>query len=91
MALLFQGKTECPLCHDVIQLGEDVVATSHFIADQTDSLWRFSDASFHKACFLMWDRRGDFVSRFNAVMTERFGERRFMNDDGSYAPGKPDP
>lgn len=68
MAMIALGVTRCPLCDEVIEEGHAIVATSHFIADSSDSLWRYSDAAFHKSCFLAWERREEFVDRYNAVM-----------------------
>jgi hypothetical protein len=86
MALIIRGKTRCPLCYQIIATDDDVVAASQFIADPADSLWRYSDAGFHRRCFAEWDRRAEFVSRFNeAARAFRFGngKRHHMQDDGS--------
>ena len=40
----------------VIGKDDEVVGTTHFIADQTDPLWQYSDAAFHKKCFDAWER-----------------------------------
>ena len=64
MALLLRGKTECPLCYGVIGKDDEVVGTTHFIADQTDPLWQYSDAAFHKKCFDAWERRDEFLARY---------------------------
>ena len=86
MALIIRGKTECALCREVIAADDDIVATSHFIADPKDSLWEYSDAAFHRRCFAAWERRQEFVRRFNdAVRPFVFGngKRHHMQDDGS--------
>jgi hypothetical protein len=85
MALIFPGATKCPLCGDVIRSKDEVVATSAFIGDKKDTLWQYSDAAFHRKCFLDWDRRAEFVKRFNDVRRERiFGHcYQQMQDDGS--------
>lgn len=85
MALICRGKTQCPLCGEVIGTYDTIVATSHFIADRTDSLWQYSDAALHQRCFAAWERREEFVRRFNeAVRPFVFGngKRHFMQDDG---------
>jgi len=64
MALLLRGKTECLLCHEVIGKDDEVVGTTHFIADQADPLWRYSDAAFHKKCFDAWEGRDEFLARY---------------------------
>jgi hypothetical protein len=86
MALIFRGKSKCALCGQVIEVDDVIVATSHFIADKSDSLWRYSDAPFHKRCFLAWERRHEFVSRYNHTMMGcRFGNgtRHHMDDEGN--------
>jgi hypothetical protein len=86
MALIFRSKTECVLCHEVIATEDDIVASSAFIKDSKDSLWQYSDAAFHKRCFVAWQRREEFVRRFNETMKSFvFGnaKRHYMQDDGS--------
>ena len=61
------GSAHCALCGDVIRPDEDAFVTPDFLADETDPLWRFSDAAMHRACFLVWDRRKAFVARYNSV------------------------
>jgi hypothetical protein len=67
-------------------LAEDgVVTTSHFILDETDSLWKYPDAAMHRRCFLAWPARGDFVAAFNHEMAKRprpDGNREQMEPDG---------
>jgi hypothetical protein len=85
MALLFEGKTWCALCGEVVQAGDEVVATSHFIADHGDPLWKYSDASFHKRCFVSWELRAEFVAKFNHICKGfSFGDGCYhqMQDDG---------
>lgn len=86
MAMILRGKTECPLCNGVIKENDEIVATSHFIADPRDLLWRFSDAGMHKDCFLNWDQRLNFINRYNETMgsiTWGNGTYHCMQDDGA--------
>ena len=92
MALIMRGKTECALCHEVIAVEDEIVATSHFIADAKDPFWQYSDAPFHRRCFVAWDRREEFVRRFNeAVRPFVFGnwKRHQMQNDGSITEAEP--
>ena len=85
MALIFTGKTKCALCSEVVAASDDIVATSHFIRDQNDSLWKYSDAAFHRRCFVAWERREEFIKRFNDTVRPFVfgnGKRHFMQDDG---------
>src|SRR3990172_3549982 len=74
------GRAHCALCGEAIRPGEDAMTTPDFLADEADPFWRFSDASMHRACFLVWDRRKAFVARYNRAAPgdfqddERWGE-----------------
>jgi len=68
--------------------GDDIVATSHFIADERDPLWRFSDSAMHRSCFLGWEQRAEFVGQFNRIVegvTFRNGTYHHMELDGTIA------
>jgi hypothetical protein len=86
MALIFLGKTECAICNVVLKEGDQIVATSAFIADRDDPLWQFSDAAMHKSCFLEWDQRKNFVEKYNetvGALTFGNGTYHYMEPDGS--------
>ena len=88
MAIVLRGKTECSVCGLVIMDGDEIVATSHFIADSNDPLWRFSDSAMHRPCFLEWDQRAEFVAKFNRVVggiTFGNGTYHQMESDGAIA------
>jgi hypothetical protein len=72
------GQAYCALCNEAIRPGEDALQTPDFLANETDSFWRFADATMHRACFLLWDRRKFFVARFNRAA------RLWVEPDGSY-------
>ena len=85
MALISRGKTECSICGVVLEEGDDLVATTHFIADQADPLWRFSDSAMHGSCFLEWEQRQNFVQKYNdtiGTITWGNGTYHHMEDDG---------
>jgi hypothetical protein len=86
MALIILGATRCALCELVFGEGDDIVATSHFIADKTDPLWKYSDAGIHRRCFLAWGSRATFVEKFNATWGQEIwgnGTRHRMELDGT--------
>jgi hypothetical protein len=86
MAIIILGKTECSLCGIVLEEGPDIVATPHFIEDQTDPLWKYSDSGMHRRCFLAWEHRAAFVEKFNAAFGSRVwgnGTRHRMQLDGT--------
>ncbi len=67
MAILYDG-IECSICGNVIVDLKKVVATTHFISDEHDELWRFSDSAMHAECFANWKHREAFVNRYNQTM-----------------------
>lgn len=86
VALVKLGSSKCPLCEKVFQKGYDVVATSHFIIDQTDPLWRYSDAAMHRQCFASWEYRETFRDKYNATVGKMVwgkGTRHYMDTTGS--------
>jgi hypothetical protein len=62
------GASRCSICREVLNEGQAVVATTHFIADPNDLLWRFSDSGMHAACFAAWEHRDEFAARYHSVM-----------------------
>jgi hypothetical protein len=68
VALILRGKTPCSICGVVINDTDAIVASTHFIGDQNDPLWRFSDSAMHCGCFLAWPLRETFVERYNATV-----------------------
>jgi hypothetical protein len=85
MALIFPD-SKCAICELAVDSGGDkYVATSHFIEDETDPLWEFSDAVMHYDCFQSWERREVFVTKYNETMGRIIwgnGTRHRMNADG---------
>src|SRR5215208_2156833 len=84
MALIYEG-IKCSLCDSVIDLNGQYVATTHFIQDQNDPLWRHSDAAMHYSCFQNWEHRGVFVAKYNDTIGRIVwgnGTRHYMQPDG---------
>ncbi len=70
----------CPLCREAIGLTDDTVAIPDFLADESDPLWPYSDALYHRACFLLWDRRRELLGRFNTLARARSGDWHMAAD-----------
>jgi hypothetical protein len=68
VALLMWGASRCSICGDVLFQGQTIVATTHFIGDPTDPLWRFSDTGMHATCFDRWEHRDEFAARYYAAL-----------------------
>ncbi len=86
MALIFPGRSRCAICRTIVGVEDEYVATSHFIGDNSDPLWAFSDAVMHKGCFWRWENRQEFVAKYNATMgaiTWGNGTYHDMQPDGT--------
>ena len=86
MSQYFPGKTTCSICGVVLNREDDVVMCSAFIGDQADPLWRFSDSTMHRSCFLAWPLRVSFIGRYNqeiGSITWGNGTYHYMRDDGT--------
>lgn len=73
MALLALGVSRCSICREVLHPGQAIVATTHFIGDPADHLWRFSDSGMHAACFEGWEHRDEFAARYHAALGRALG------------------
>lgn len=74
MALIGKNKdgsyaSSCALCEQ--PLSNPIFATSHFIADQTHDLYRFSDAAMHWDCYSRWPHQSRFASMFFEANVKR--------------------
>ena len=54
--------SECALCGN--PLTEPIFATSHFIADKSHELYRFSDAAMHWDCYAGWPEQARFAAMY---------------------------
>ena len=72
------GTATCALCHQSIDPDADAVVTPDFLADETDPFFRFSDATMHRACFIVWDKRKLFIAHLNRIA------RHLVAEDGTY-------
>jgi hypothetical protein len=67
MALVYDNMP-CALCGEPLNIDGPFVATTHFIEDESDPLYCYSDAAMHCSCFREWERREEFVEKYNAAM-----------------------
>ena len=63
MALVEYGVTVCPLCHQTLNDPKECIGFPHFIADEQDPLWPYSDAAFHIWCFDTWPKKNEYSER----------------------------
>jgi hypothetical protein len=83
----------CPLCREPIIDTDEPVVIPDFLADDADPMWPFTDAHYHRACFLHWDGRKALVARFNALARARdrdVGPCWVLTGDGMLQP-RPSP
>ena len=51
MALLFVGKTQCPVCCEIIKSVHDAIGLPPFVFNPSSPLFKLSDSSLHKKCY----------------------------------------
>jgi hypothetical protein len=61
--------SKCALCGSV--LADPIFATSHFMADPSHDLYRFSDAAMHWDCYVRWPDQPRFASMYFDVAVNR--------------------
>lgn len=86
MAIVILGSSGCSLCGEVLMTGHAIVATPHFIPDQSHPLWRYSDSAMHYDCFQQWPHREAFVAEYNRTMGQLVsgnGSQHTMQADGT--------
>ena len=66
MALYNPGFTKCPICNQIVGESQKRTGFTHFIEDDKDPLWRFSDAVFHYDCFMKWECKEEYLKRYRA-------------------------
>jgi len=50
MALIFSGKSKCPLCNEIMYDYEDIVLFPPFVQNMKDPYYIFNDNGVHKKC-----------------------------------------
>lgn len=83
MAIVIGGSSTCALCDEVLEDEHELVMTSPFIEDTSSDLWRYSDAAFHKNCFMAWESRKRFIDSFNEYYEKHYRGMRVMDDEGT--------
>lgn len=84
MALIYDGML-CAICAQPLDTNGQMVATTHFIGDENDRLWRYSDAAMHYDCFQAWEHRAEFIEKYNGTIGRTVwgnGTRHHMQHDG---------
>jgi hypothetical protein len=82
VALILPGLTECVVCNEVLNEGDDIVGLPPFATGPADPHWRFTDSGLHRGC---WD---DLPER-EAVQERLIRlDARFANDASTWlSPG----
>lgn len=82
MAIMIEGSTLCKLCNAPLYAEEEIVLIPAFIKDRTHNLFRFSDSSIHKSCFMNWKDKMSLIDEFNLYYQKHYRGLRVMSDDG---------
>jgi hypothetical protein len=85
MAIIIPGKTVCTLTGRVLQEEDYFVCFPHFISDEDDPLWRYSDSCMLREAFEDWEHREEFLARwadFRRSYVSRFTRR--LLDSNNY-------
>jgi hypothetical protein len=56
MAMIFLGKSECPICGKILVEGDDIIGLPPLI-DITHPLYTYFDEGMHRACYENWDKK----------------------------------
>jgi hypothetical protein len=83
MAIVIIGSSPCALCDEVLEDEHELVMTSPFIEDTSSDLGRYSDASFHKNCFMAWESRERLIRTFNEYYKRHYRGMRVIDDEGT--------
>jgi len=73
MALIFKGKSKCPLCERVLAQDDEIVSFPAFLRLDHE-LGNFSDAAFHRECFEKHPRAthvNALYARYRAIWDSR--------------------
>ncbi len=74
---------KCPLCGEPINSEDERVGFSSFVANEADPLHIFSDATFHRACFLKHPLSDKARSRYNVALESAQPANRICYVSGS--------
>ena len=56
MAMVFIGQTECPICGEVLVVGDKIWSLPP-ISNTNHPLWKYFDVGLHKSCYENWDKK----------------------------------
>jgi hypothetical protein len=79
VAIIIRGSSRCAVCDQVIQKSDQVIGLPHFVADESNPHWRYTDSGFHPSCWADLPERKTIEGRINALDKQhgyppRFGE-----------------
>ena len=78
------GKTRCPLTGKILEQTDFIVCFPHFIFDNTDPLWRYSESCMLREAFNTWGKKKDFLERWKTFECQRYSLphwKRLLQDD----------
>lgn len=69
MAIIIRGVSRCPICGEVLEEGQPLVAFPAFLSPG-DDLWRYSDSAMHEHCFEAWEHRDAMIHKYRVFKGE---------------------
>lgn len=66
MALYREGITKCHVCGNLVYENQKRTGFTHFL-DESDPLWKYSDAVFHYDCFINWVHKEEYLKKYRAA------------------------
>lgn len=82
MAVIFNGISICRLCDQVLESDQEIVMIPPFVEDSSSPLWAFSDVTFHKSCFMGWEKRKELIHAYNGYYRKHYRGMRVMDEEG---------
>lgn len=77
MAVIILGKSKCPLCCKLMREGQNLISFPHFVANELDPAWVFSDRAFHVECFQSHPLAEKAQTRYEEIMARSGPGNRF--------------
>ncbi len=82
MAIIFSGISTCVLCDQVLESDKDIVMIPPFVEGAFAEFLAYSDAAFHKSCFMTWEKRQVLIYEYNEYYRNHYRGMRVMDEEG---------
>lgn len=89
MAIIFRGKSQCPICNEIMNESDEIVLFPPFIQNVNDPFYIFNDAGIHESCLLK-SKLGKQALEYREIMFEKIKPINRICDIGGNLITKPD-